>query len=135
MFLVISVETAMVRQDQLGNAIRCVGWDWPESPARLPRWSRDSRNGGNREPSSGRTSCWRASWPPAQRRSFRWSLPSTVAPEYSLTAHSVAAGRASLAIAAIWWPIAFVMAVAYSVFISQRYAGKVAVPRDSQGFY
>jgi cytochrome d ubiquinol oxidase subunit II len=62
-------------------------------------------------------------------------LHSTLAPENSLSACDVAAGANSLAYAAIWWPIAFALAAAYFVFVSRRYAGKVSVQRDNQGFY
>jgi cytochrome bd ubiquinol oxidase subunit II len=66
---------------------------------------------------------------------FPVMLHSTLAPENSMTAYAVAAGPMSLWIAAIWWPIAFALAVCYFVFISKRYAGKVGVQRDTQGFY
>ncbi len=62
-------------------------------------------------------------------------LHSTLAPGYSLTVYDVAAGPNSLAYAAIWWPIAFALAAAYFVFVSRRYAGKVGVQRNNQGFY
>jgi cytochrome bd ubiquinol oxidase subunit II len=66
---------------------------------------------------------------------FPVMLHSTLAPENSLTAYAVAAGPTSLQIAAIWWPIGFALAVFYFLFISKRYAGKVSVQRDTQGFY
>jgi cytochrome d ubiquinol oxidase subunit II len=66
---------------------------------------------------------------------FPVALYSTLAPENSLTADAVAAGPNSLASAAIWWPIGFALAAAYFVFVSRRYAGKVSVQRDNQGFY
>jgi cytochrome d ubiquinol oxidase subunit II len=62
-------------------------------------------------------------------------LHSTLAPKNSLTAYDVAAGSKSLAYAALWWPIGFALAAAYFVFVSRRYAGKVSVRRDNQGFY
>ena len=62
-------------------------------------------------------------------------LHSTLAPENSLTAYDVAAGPNSLVYAAIWWPIGFALAASYFVFMSRRYAGKVSVKRDNQGFY
>jgi cytochrome bd ubiquinol oxidase subunit II len=62
-------------------------------------------------------------------------LHSTLAPEKSLTAYDVAAGPNSLAYATIWWPLGFSLAIAYSLFISRRYLGKVSVRRDNQGFY
>jgi len=66
---------------------------------------------------------------------FPVMLHSTLAPENSLTAYSVAVGRNSLIYASVWWPIGFALAVMYFVFISKRYAGKVSVKRDNQGFY
>jgi cytochrome bd ubiquinol oxidase subunit II len=62
-------------------------------------------------------------------------LHSTLAPENSLTAYDVAAGPNSLVCAAIWWPLDFALAASYFVFMSRRYAGKVSVKRDNQGFY
>ena len=32
-------------------------------------------------------------------------------------------------------PFAFVLAIFYFIYISRRYAGKVSVQRDTQGFY
>ncbi len=61
-------------------------------------------------------------------------LHSTLAPENSLTAYDVAAGANSLAYAAIWWPIGFALAAAYFVFVSRRFAGKVSVRGDNQGY-
>ena len=66
---------------------------------------------------------------------FPVMLHSTLAPENSLSAYSVAASPTALRIASIWWPVAFVLATAYFVFISRRYAGKVGVKRDTQGSY
>jgi cytochrome d ubiquinol oxidase subunit II len=66
---------------------------------------------------------------------FPVALYSTLAPENTLSAYDVAAGPDSLAYAAIWWPIGFALAVVYFVFVSRRYAGKVSVKRDNQGFY
>ncbi|HEX8799161.1 MAG TPA: cytochrome d ubiquinol oxidase subunit II [Terriglobales bacterium] len=66
---------------------------------------------------------------------FPVMLHSTLAPENSLTAYAVASDRTALLLASIWWPVGFALAVAYFVFISRRYAGKVSVKRDTQGFY
>ena len=66
---------------------------------------------------------------------FPVMLHSTLAPENSMTAYAVAAGPMSLHLATIWWPVGFALAVFYFVFISRRYAGKVSVQRDTQGFY
>ena len=47
----------------------------------------------------------------------------------------VAAGPKSILFASIWWPIGLALATFYFIFISRRYAGKVSVKRDNQGFY
>jgi cytochrome bd ubiquinol oxidase subunit II len=66
---------------------------------------------------------------------FPVMLYSTLAPEHSLTAYSVACSPSTLRLASYWWPLGLALAVFYSVFISRRYAGKVSVQRDTQGFY
>jgi cytochrome bd ubiquinol oxidase subunit II len=65
---------------------------------------------------------------------FPVMLYSTLAPENSLTAYSVASGSKSLLLASFWWPVGFVLSTIYFVFISRRYAGKVSVVRDNQGY-
>jgi cytochrome d ubiquinol oxidase subunit II len=66
---------------------------------------------------------------------FPVMLHSTLAPENSLTAYAVASSSTTLLRASFWWPIGFALAVFYFVFISRRYAGKMSVQRDTQGFY
>jgi cytochrome bd ubiquinol oxidase subunit II len=66
---------------------------------------------------------------------FPVMLHSTLAPENSLTAYAVASSPSALLLASIWWPVGFMLATVYFVFISRRYAGKVSVERDTQGFY
>ena len=66
---------------------------------------------------------------------FPVMLRSTLAPENSLSAYAVAANHTALVVASIWWPVGFALALVYFVFISRRYAGKVSVNRDNQGFY
>jgi cytochrome d ubiquinol oxidase subunit II len=65
---------------------------------------------------------------------FPVMLYSTLTPENSMTAYSAAAGERSLYLASLWWPVGFALAVAYFIFISRRYAGKVSVRRDTQGY-
>jgi hypothetical protein len=62
-------------------------------------------------------------------------LYSTLSPENSLTAYAVASSHSALLLASIWWPMGFVLATLYFLFISRHYAGKVSVKRDTQGFY
>jgi hypothetical protein len=52
-----------------------------------------------------------------------------------MTAYTVAANPSTLRVASFWWPVGFALVVFYFVFISRRYAGKVSVQRDTQGFY
>src|SRR6266849_934564 len=66
---------------------------------------------------------------------FPVMLYSTLAPEHSLTAYNVAASPSTLRLASFWWPAGFALAVFYFTFISRRYAGKVSVQRDIQSFY
>jgi len=66
---------------------------------------------------------------------FPVMLYSTLAPENSLTAYAVASNKSALLLASIWWPVGFALAITYFVFVSRRYAGKVSVTRDTQGFY
>jgi hypothetical protein len=62
-------------------------------------------------------------------------LYSTLEPGNSLTAYAVAAGPKALLLASFWWPVGFALAATYFIFISRRYAGKVSVKQDTQGFY
>lgn len=66
---------------------------------------------------------------------FPVMLHSTLAPENSMSAYAVASSHSTLLLASIWWPISFVLAIGYFVFVSRRYAGKVSVKRDTQGYY
>jgi cytochrome bd ubiquinol oxidase subunit II len=62
-------------------------------------------------------------------------LHSTLAAEHSLTAYGGATSGRGLLVALIWWPIAFILAVAYFVVIMRSYRGKVRPADDTQGFY
>lgn len=66
---------------------------------------------------------------------FPVMLYSTLTPDNSLTAYAVASDPNALLLALYWWPVAFCLAATYFVFISRRYAGKVSLKRDNQGFY
>ena len=62
-------------------------------------------------------------------------LRSTLTPEYSLTADRMAAAGHGLAIALVWWPIAFIFAIGYFLFIYRHYRGKVKPAEDTQNPY
>ena len=66
---------------------------------------------------------------------FPIMLYSTLAPENSLTAYAVATHPDSLLVASVWWPIGLILAMIYFFVISRRYAGKVSIRKDNQGFY
>jgi cytochrome d ubiquinol oxidase subunit II len=66
---------------------------------------------------------------------FPVMLYSTLSPENSLTAYTVASSHSALVLASFWWPVGFALATAYFIFISRHYVGKVSVHRDTQGFY
>ena len=66
---------------------------------------------------------------------FPVMLYSTLAPENSLSAYAAASSPGTLLAALVWWPLAFLMAASYFVFISRRYADKVSTSRDNQGYY
>ena len=66
---------------------------------------------------------------------FPVMLYSTLRPENSLTAYSVAASRGTLLIASAWWPVALALTIVYALFISRRYARKLSTKGDIQGSY
>jgi cytochrome d ubiquinol oxidase subunit II len=128
LLLVISVESAVVRPDLLGHAIRNPYW-WlgllvvcaaaiALVAGLVTRHEMLAFIGSNLLLAGLLATLAAAIFPVV--------LHSTLAPENSLTAYDVAAGPNSLAYAAIWWPIAFALAAAYFVFVSRRYVGKVS---------
>jgi cytochrome bd ubiquinol oxidase subunit II len=66
---------------------------------------------------------------------FPVMLHSTLQPENSLTAYSVAASRGTLLIGFGWWPIGLALTIIYAAFISRRYAGKVSAKGDIEGSF
>jgi cytochrome d ubiquinol oxidase subunit II len=66
---------------------------------------------------------------------FPFMLFSTLGAEHSLTAYNSSASYKSLCVGIVWWPIAFVLACVYFVFILTKYRGRVKPLQDTQGFY
>ena len=67
---------------------------------------------------------------------FPLILRSTLAPQYSLSAYQTSASANGLAIALVWWPIAFIFAVGYFLFTFRYfYHGKVKLAEDTQTPY
>jgi cytochrome d ubiquinol oxidase subunit II len=65
---------------------------------------------------------------------FPVMLHSTLAPEHSMTAYNGAAPAHGLAMALIWWPVAFLLAFTYLIVILREYRGKVRPTEDTQGY-
>ena len=65
---------------------------------------------------------------------FPVMLHSTLAPEHSMTAYNGAAPAHGLALALIWWPVAFLLAFTYLIVIMREYRGKVRPTEDTQGY-
>jgi cytochrome bd ubiquinol oxidase subunit II len=57
---------------------------------------------------------------------FPVMLHSTLQPENSLTAYSVAASRGTLLTGFAWWPIGLALTITYALFVSRRYSGRVS---------
>lgn len=137
LLVVISLESAVVRPDLLGHAVRNLFW-WIGmvvvcAAASLLISGLLARN--ERRAFVASNLLLAGLLGVGAAAIFPVPLHSTLAPQYSLTAYNSAAGPRSLAYAAIWWPFGFVLASGYFVFISRRYAGRVSVRRDNQGFY
>ena len=137
LLLVISVESAFVRPDLLGHAIQNPLWWLGLLVVCAAAIALVSGLGTRREMRAfiGSNLLLAGLLATGAAALFPVVLHSTLAPENSLTAFDVAAGPKSLEYAAIWWPISFALAAAYFVFVSRRYAGKVSVKQDNQGFY
>jgi cytochrome bd ubiquinol oxidase subunit II len=56
---------------------------------------------------------------------FPVMLRSTLGDEHSITAYAGAAAPRGLAIALVWWPIAFVLAITYFTVVMRNFRGKV----------
>ena len=137
LLLVISVESGVVRPDLLGHAIHNPFWWLGLLLVFAAAIMLISGLATRREMRAFIGSNLLIAGLPATGAAaiFPVVLHSTLATENALTAYDIAASPHSLAYAAIWWPISFALAATYFVFVSRRYAGKVSVARDNQGFY
>jgi len=137
LFLIISIETFVVRPDLLGHAVFNPFWWLGLILIAVSAISLVSGLATQKEKRSfiGSSLLLVGLLVTGSAAIFPVMLHSTLASENSLTAYAVASNRTALILASIWWPAAFALATIYFVFISRRYAGKVSVKRDNQGFY
>jgi cytochrome d ubiquinol oxidase subunit II len=137
LFLLISIETFLVRPDLPGHAVYNPFWylGLLVVAASIVTLISGFTTGRERRTFIGSNLMLVGLLVTGAAAIFPVMLYSTLAPENSLTAYNAAAGANSFLFASIWWPVGFALATFYFVFISRRYAGKVSVRSDSQGIY
>ena len=137
LFVVISIETWIVRPELPGQAIQnpflWLGILLVIASTVTLVWGLVSR--GELQSFVGSNLCVAGLLVTGAAAIYPVMLHSTLAAENSLTAYNVAAGPRSIFFASIWWPVGLALATFYFIFISRRYAGKVSIQRDNQGFY
>jgi cytochrome bd ubiquinol oxidase subunit II len=125
LFLVISVETWFVRPDFHRALIqRPIAWLAVIAVA-AGAWLvwTGLRGGAARRALSGSCLVVSGLLAGAAAGLFPVMLHSTLGAEHSLTAYGGATARRGLVTALIWWPAAFVLAIAYAVVILRHYRG------------
>ena len=65
---------------------------------------------------------------------YPYVLPASTNPIYGLTVESTKAPQYGLRVGLIWWVIGMVLATSYAVFTYRRFAGKVSLPDDNEGY-
>jgi cytochrome d ubiquinol oxidase subunit II len=65
---------------------------------------------------------------------FPVMLYSTLSSQNSMTAYASASSPSALLMAIIWWPVSFILAAFYFVYLYRHYSGKVRA-EDTQGYY
>ena len=66
---------------------------------------------------------------------FPVMLHSTLGDDHSITAYGGAAAPRGLAIGLVWWPVAFVLAIAYFILVMRHFRGKVVRAEGAHGHY
>jgi cytochrome bd ubiquinol oxidase subunit II len=62
-------------------------------------------------------------------------LHSTLGANYSLSIYNAAVDDRGLRLAALWWPVAIVLAITYAVIVMRNYRGKIAHSEGSSTLY
>ncbi len=65
---------------------------------------------------------------------FPFVLPSTRDPSLGLTIHNTAASRYGLTVGLAWWVPGVMLVIGYFVYIHRRFAGKVKLEDDEEGY-
>lgn len=61
-------------------------------------------------------------------------LPSSVNPALSLTVENAKAGEYGLKVGLVWWIIAIILATIYFVMVYRRFAGKLSISQEEEGY-
>ena len=133
LFVIITVQTQVVRPGLLGAmTLRPFGWISLAvlAAGALAVWAGLRRRAEHRA-FAGSCAVIAGLLLGAAASVFPVMLHSTLAPEFSLTVHDGVSTDRGLAIALIWWPIAFVLALAYFAAIVRNYGGKVRPTEDA----
>ena len=133
LFVVVSLETQIVRPDLYRAMIlRPFAWiSWALIAAgALAIWT-GFRGRAERRAFAGSCAVITGLLLGAAASVFPVMLHSTLAPEHSLTIYDGATARSGLAIALLWWPLAFVLALAYFVAILRNNGGKARPAEDT----
>ena len=65
---------------------------------------------------------------------YPYVLPAATNPAYGLTVYSAHGPEHGLRVGLVWWIIGMVLATGYAVFTYRRFAGKVTVSHDAEGY-
>jgi cytochrome d ubiquinol oxidase subunit II len=127
LFLAVSVETWIVRPSFYPSMLeRPAGW-LAIAVALAGAWALVTglRGTAERRAFAGSCAAIVALLAGAAAGVFPVMLYSTLAPEHSITVYAGAAPPHGLAVALVWWPVAFGLAVTYFVIVMRHYRGKV----------
>jgi cytochrome bd ubiquinol oxidase subunit II len=65
---------------------------------------------------------------------YPYVLPAATNPVYGLTVHSAHGPEHGLRVGLVWWILGMVLVAGYFIFTYRRFAGKVSVSGDSEGY-
>lgn len=65
---------------------------------------------------------------------FPRMLPSSISPEYHLTAYNTITGDYGLGVGVVWWTIGMAVALGYFTYLFYSFRGKVKIPAEGDGY-